>query len=96
MTDDSAASSDDDLPCEELLVRTRPITPGVAAHQDNSRLVLHNHEHPCASAQRIENPTVRMLGAEVAARPALKKLCDRCSFPDGAAEALCRTPRKYR
>jgi hypothetical protein len=84
------------LPCEELLVRSRPITPGVAAHRDNARLALHNHENPCAAAQQIEDPAVRKLGAEEAARPGLKKLCDRCSFPDGADAALRRTPRKYR
>lgn len=94
--DEQDSGANESPPCDEFPVRRKSVTAGVSMSRGEGRVTLHNHESPCAAAERIKDPTVAKLGAEVPPRPELKKLCDNCDWPDGAPEALRRTPKRYR
>ena len=99
MTSNQNDHSSQDVSCpqhDNLRVRSVSKTPGEVMSQSGKRLVLHNHGDPCENAERIENPSVGRLGADIPFRPELKKLCGVCEWPDGAEAAFRRTVKQFR
>lgn len=88
--------SGDTLPCDDFPIRRTHKTPGEVISSTGRKLVLHNHEQPCAAAERLESFAVRKLGKEVPYRPGLKKFCENCEWPGCALAAFKREVHQFR